>query len=79
MMPHRVIQTLPGRIVLPNRIVRISVAVTGVDVAATSQGTNLDAEKVNIAWREALSLWSAVVPLAGPSHLNLHGDAEYEG
>ena len=46
-----------------NRISRISFSVSGVDVAAGSQGTNLDAEKVDIAWREALALWTAVTPL----------------
>jgi hypothetical protein len=46
-----------------NRILRIPFSVNGVDTAAASQGTNFDQEKVNIAWREAVSLWSAVTPL----------------
>ena len=35
----------------------------GVDVAAASQGTNLNVEKVNLAVRQSLGYWSAVTPL----------------
>jgi hypothetical protein len=62
-MPDQHFRNIPGGILMPNRFSRITFSVTGVDVAAASQGTNLDKEKVNIAWREALSLWSAVAPL----------------
>ncbi|MBL8291342.1 MAG: matrixin family metalloprotease, partial [Bryobacterales bacterium] len=48
---------------LPNRLERIPFAVSGVDVAATSQGSNFNKEKVNLAWRQGLSLWSAVAPV----------------
>jgi Matrixin len=51
------------RILIGNRILQIPFSASGVDVAAASQGTNLNKEKVNIAFREALSLWSAVTPL----------------
>ena len=46
-----------------NGIRRVTFSLSGVSIAAASQGSNFDIEKVNIAWREALSLWSAVVPL----------------
>jgi len=47
-----------------NEFMRIPFSVTGVDVAADSQGSNLDREKVDIAWRQALSLWTAVCPVS---------------
>lgn len=47
----------------PNKMERIPFSVRGVAIAAASQGANLNAEKVNIAWRQALSLWSTVAPL----------------
>ena len=46
-----------------NRFERIPFAIFGADIAARSQGANLDREKINIAWRQALSLWSAVAPI----------------
>jgi Matrixin len=46
-----------------NRILRISFTVEGAGVAAESQKGNLNLDKVNIAWRQALSYWSAITPL----------------
>ena len=48
----------------PNRFERIPFAVSGLDVAAGSQGANFNKEKVNLAWRQALSLWTAVAPVS---------------
>jgi hypothetical protein len=55
-----------GGVGLPieNRFERISFTVDGVDVAAGSQGNNLNTEKVTIALREALGLWGTVTPVA---------------
>src|SRR5882672_8371470 len=49
---------------LGNDFERISFTVTGIDVAAGSQGTNFDREKVNLAWREALSMWTTAAPVS---------------
>jgi len=57
------IARLEGIILAANQIERISFTVDGVGDAAASQGSNFDKEKVNIAWRQALSLWSAAAPL----------------
>jgi hypothetical protein len=46
-----------------NSFERIAFAVSGVDVI-TSVRLNLDEEKVQLAVREALSLWSSVTPLS---------------
>lgn len=54
---------LEGVILEANRIERITFAIDGVDTAAASQGANFDRDKINMAWREALSLWSAAAPL----------------
>ncbi len=43
---------------------RISYAVSGMDVLVASQGSNLDMEKAEILWRQAVSLWSAVAPIS---------------
>jgi hypothetical protein len=48
---------------LKNTFERIPFAIFGVDEAAISQGTNLNGEKVNIAWREGLSLWGTASPI----------------
>lgn len=40
-----------------NRLLRIPFIIVGVDEAIASQGNNFNREKVNIAWRQALSLW----------------------
>ena len=47
----------------PNRYARIPFTVTGADVAAGSQGTNLTREKVDLAVRQAFGLWTAVAPI----------------
>jgi hypothetical protein len=51
----------PG--ITSNHFVRITYAVSGVEVI-TSVRPNLTNEKVHLAVREALSLWSAVTPLS---------------
>jgi hypothetical protein len=51
------------RLPIANRILRVTFAVSGLDVAAGSQGSNFNKEKVNLAWRQALSMWTAVAPL----------------
>jgi Matrixin len=55
-----------GGVGLPieNRFERIPFIADGIDIAAGSQGTNFDVEKVNIALREALGLWGTVTPVA---------------
>jgi hypothetical protein len=46
-----------------NRFERIPFVVSDADVAVSSQGTNLNDEKVNIALGQALSMWGAAAPL----------------
>ncbi len=49
---------------LGNVFERIPFTVSDIDVAAGSQGTNFDRDKVNLAWREALSMWTTVAPVS---------------
>jgi Matrixin len=49
-----------------NRFGRIPFAVAGVDVA--SEATALDVEKVELAWRQAFSMWSAGAQLVFEPH-----------
>ena len=62
---HTAIEELAGDYYFPigYRILRIPFIVQGVDVAAASQGTNLNVEKVYLAVRQSLGYWSAVTPL----------------
>lgn len=55
-----------GGVGLPieNRFERIPFIADGIDIAAGSQGTNFNVEKVNIALREALGLWGTVTPVS---------------
>src|SRR5262245_16603902 len=46
-----------------NNFERISFAIFDADVAAASQKTNFNLEKVNLAWRQALSLGGTVAPV----------------
>jgi Matrixin len=49
---------------LRNHFERIPFTVSGIDVAAGSQGSNFDRDKVNLAWREALSMWTTAAPVS---------------
>ena len=59
------IEELAGDYYFPfgQRISRIPFTVQGLDVAAGSQGTNFNLDKVNLAVRQSLGYWSAVTPL----------------
>jgi hypothetical protein len=46
-----------------NQCERIPYTIFGADLAAVSQGNNLNREKIDLAWREALSLWGTATPL----------------
>jgi hypothetical protein len=46
-----------------NHFRRVTFSVDGIDIAATSQQRNFNKEKVDIAVRQALGLWSAVAPV----------------
>ena len=46
-----------------NHFKRVTFSVDGIDIAATSQKRNFNKEKVNLAVRQALGLWSAVAPV----------------
>ncbi len=49
---------------LPNRFRRIPFAIFDANLAVELQDGDLDAEKVDLAWRQALSMWTAETPVS---------------